>query len=308
MSAANVDAVIIGGGPAGLSAALVLGRCRRDVVVFDDGRYRNARAKHLRAFLTRDQIAPAKLRELARDDLGRYPTVRFSDARVTEVRRVERNFVVSSARGEIECRAVLVATGFVDTLPDIDGVDELDGDRVVPCPYCDAYEVADEPLAVYSHPDDRGARYAFLLTQWSDDVVFCAPRRPVIGDELLARLAERRVRIETRELRSVARDGDGLRLEFGEGEPLWRRTMFYHLGGRSASRFAAHLGAKLDENGNVVVDRRQESSIRGLYVAGDASRDVFLSIVAAGEGTAAAVCMNQYLTGGEIYAEPTDHL
>lgn len=307
MAQVRIEVVIVGGGPAGLSAALVLGRCQRTVLVLDDEHYRNGHSlARMHGFITRDGTTPQEFRELARADVGRYPTVQIDNDTVVDARRVERGFVVLTKAGrEIACGALLVATGFVDTLPTVAGASELHGELVLPCPYCDAYEVRNQPLAAFSHPNDRGAHYAFLLAQWSEDVVFCAERRPQLSDEMRARLAQRNVRIEQRELRSVERDGSGLRLVFSEGDTMWRRMLFYHLGGRGASNLASKLGASMDERGSVEVDRRQAAiGVPGLWVAGDATRDVLQSIVAAGEGASAAVCINEFLCGGESHGNP----
>jgi thioredoxin reductase len=127
----------------------------------------------------------------------------------------------------------------------------------------------------------------------------------VLSDDVRARLADRNVRVEHRELRSVERDGEGIRLVFAEGATVWRRKLFYHLGGGPASQLPAHLGAALDDKGGVDVDRKGQSSVPGLFVAGDATRDVLQAIVAAGEGAAAAVSINEYLCQKELYADPT---
>lgn len=303
--AIRADAVIVGGGPAGLSAALVLGRSLRNVVVFDDGRYRNTAARMMKGFLTRDYVSPREFREIAHRDLERYASVQIRRETVVDAKRVESGFAVLLQSGEeVHCGALLIATGFVDSVPTIAGATDLHGDLVVPCPYCDGYEARGQPLAAFSHPDEAGARFAFLLSQWSNDVVFCSERRPQISDEMRARLADRGVRIEHRELRSVERDGDGVRLVFSEGESLWRRMLFYHLGGKGNTNLAIRLGAKVDERGSVEADRHQATSVPGLWVAGDATRDVLQAIVAAGEGAAAAVSMNEYLCGGESHGEP----
>lgn len=294
----RVDVAIVGGGPAGLSAALVLGRCRRNVLVLDDGNYRNRDSRRVRGFLTRDHVetTPQDLRALGRADVERYPTVRHLEEAVVEAKRVDDGFALLTHTGmQVDARAVLLATGFRDTLPSIGGALELHGHFVAPCPYCDAYEVRDQPLAAFSHPDDRGAAFAALLSIWSSDVIFCSERRPQVSDAQRDRLARRGVRIEHRELRSVERDGDGILLVFTEGETVWRRMLLYHLGGRPASNLAAHLGAEISDGGSVIVDRHQASSIPGLFVAGDATKDVLQAIVAAGEGSGAGVSINEYL-------------
>lgn len=304
MAAQRVEIVIVGGGPAGLSAALLLGRCRRSVVLFDDGNYRNASSRRMHGFLSRDRIDPRELRHIAHRDLAHYPSVSVIAETVVEVRRIGSEFAVLTQAGEeLRTRAVLLATGFRDTLPALGGARELHGDLVVPCPYCDAWEVRDQPLAAFSHPDDAGARFAAMLTQWSDDVVFCSTERPQLADNMQRLLASRGVRVEPRELRTVERDGDGVRMVFAEGQPVWRRKLFYHLGGGPASRLAERAGATLDAKGGVDVNRKGESSVPGLFVAGDATRDVLQAIVAAGEGAAAAVTINEYLCLEEIHAE-----
>ncbi len=294
----RVEAVIVGGGPAGLSAALVLGRCRRDVLVFDDHNYRNRDARVLHGYLTRDHVPPSPedLRALGRADLARYSTVRILEDTVVEARRTLDGFALLTKSGaQISTRTLLLATGFRDTLPAIGGARELHGELVAPCPYCDAFEVRDQPLAAFSHPDEAGARFAAVVSRWSRDVVFCAERRPQLGDSTREMLARKGVRVEHRELRSVERERDGLRLVFAEGETLWRRMMFYHLGGEPVSNLAERLGADITEHRSVLVDRHQASSIPGLFVAGDATRDVLQAIVAAGEGSSAAVSINEYL-------------
>lgn len=293
----RVHVAIIGGGPAGLSAALVLGRCRREVIVFDDGRYRNATSRALHGFMTRDGTSPSELRQIAHAELARYPTVQLRTDRIAEAERRGDRFALVTADGEeVECSALLLATGFMDTRPNIAGVDELHGELVAPCPYCDGFEVRDQPLAGYSYPDERGAKFALVLANWSSDIVLCAEKRPKLDDDMRRKLAARGVKVEQRELRAVERNVDGVQLHFAEGDSLWRRMLFYHLGGRPASQLAEHLGAKLDPVNGVEVSRRQQSSVPGLFVAGDATRDVLQAIVAAGEGAAAAVCINEYLT------------
>lgn len=293
----RVETVIIGGGPAGLSAALILGRCRRRVVVLDSGRYRNSDAPAVRGFPSREGTPPGELRALARAELARYPSVELVDDLVVRAERHDHQFAIETAnhRGLLG-DSLLLATGVIDIFPEIRGAGELHGDRVLSCVYCDGWELRDQPLAAYSYPDERGARFANGLAQWSPDVVLCADTPPVIDDSLAAKLPGRGVQVESRRVVALVAEGPGVRLEFDRGPALWRRAVFYHLGSRPASPLATELGVELDEAGRIVVDPRQQSSIPGVFAAGDAAQAAMQVIVAAGEGSAAGIGINEYLT------------
>jgi thioredoxin reductase len=294
----RVETIIIGGGPAGLSAALVLGRCRRRAVVLDSGQYRNARASAVRGFLTREGIPPAALRELARAELTRYPSIEIVTDTVVGAERRGSQFVGTTAGGRaLLADTLLLATGITDTLPPVRGAGELHGDRLLPCAYCDGWELRDQPLAAYSYPDERGAKFANALAQWTQDVVWCADSALAIDERLAAKLLSRGVQAETRRAVHLASDGDGIRIQFDRGPDLWRRAMFYHLGCVPASGLAAAFGAALDDKRGIEVESHQQTSIPGLFAAGDVVADGMQAIVAAGQGSSAAIGINEYLTG-----------
>ncbi|MEZ0334294.1 MAG: NAD(P)/FAD-dependent oxidoreductase, partial [Gemmatimonadales bacterium] len=144
------DCIIVGGGPAGLSAALMLGRCRRRVLLCDVGGQRNLRSHAMHGYLTRDGVSPAEFLRLARAELGRYGTVECRELEIVEATREDGGFAVCAADGtRLNTRKLLLATGVIDELPAIEGLDALYGTSVHHCPYCDAWEWRDRPLAAY---------------------------------------------------------------------------------------------------------------------------------------------------------------
>jgi thioredoxin reductase len=288
------DVVIVGAGPAGLSAALILGRCRRSVLICDTGKPRNAASHAMHGYLTRDGIAPKEFLAIARHDLQKYDTVRLTPiGAVSAGCEPDGGFKVTLADGEVvHSRKLLLATGVVDNLPKIDGIRDFYGTSVFHCPYCDGWELRDQPIAIYGQ-GSRGLGLSLELTAWSRDLVLCTDGPGEIDEEGLAKLARNGIAVRTEHITSLEGTGGILeRLIFESGEPLPRRAMFFTTGQSQRSELAVELGCEMNEKGTVATGKYETTHLPGLFVAGDASRAVQWVIVAAAEGAEAAFAIN----------------
>jgi thioredoxin reductase len=286
------DVIIVGAGPAGLSAALILGRCRRRVLLCDTGRPRNAASQAMHGFLSRDGMPPLEFLRIAREQMRQYDTIETRDVEVVKAECQESRFHVTLKDGvRLASRKLLIATGVVDNLPAIPGFKELYGRSVFHCPYCDGWEVCDQPLAVYGR-GARGLGLSLELTGWSRDVVLCTDGPPELSADDLARLT--RNGISVRDERVVRLQGtDRLEaIEFDRGDPLVRCALFFTTGQTQQSELAKNLGCEINDKGTVRTGKYETTHLKGLYVAGDASRAVQWVVVAASEGAEAAFAIN----------------
>jgi thioredoxin reductase len=291
------DVVIVGGGPAGLSAALTLGRCCRSVLLCDAGEPRNLAARKMHGFLTREGIAPARFRRKARRELAAFERVKCLDGTVDDVSRDRKGrFRVAIEGRTVRCRKVLLATGVADELPPIRGIEGLWGRSVHSCPYCDGFELRGAPVAVYGKRR-RGLEMARALTAWTRDVALCTDG--AAGLEASERRALARNDISLFEDRIERLVGRGGRLEavvFRGGRRLLRRALFFDLPTHPQSKLARRLGCDLDRKGTIRCGGYEATSVPGVFVAGNVAGDVQLTIVAAAEGTRAAFGINRTLT------------
>ena len=296
-AAAVWDVVIVGAGPAGLSAALILGRCRRSVLVCDTGRPRNAASQAMHGYLTRDGIPPLEFLDIARTELSRYDSVELRRIEVTQALcRSDKRFDVTLADGAIvRARKLLLATGVIDNVPPIDGLRELYGHSVFHCPYCDGWEVRDQPIAIYGR-GARGLGLSLELTAWSADLTLCTDGPSELASDELDRLARNGIAVrEDRIARLDGRDGVLTHVVFESGERLARRALFFTTGQVQRSDLSARLGCEINDKGTVRTGKYEATHLEGLYVAGDASRAVQWVVVAAAEGAEAAFAINSDL-------------
>lgn len=296
----EVDVVIVGGGPAGLSAALVLGRARRRVILFDHGRYRNAASRHMHGYLSRDGVRPVALLEAGRREaLGYGVSIRRDEVLEVSAVTAERGrtgFRVAPARGRtILAKKILLATGVVDRIPPLPGIERFYGVSVHHCPYCDGWEWRDRRLAVYGH-GANGAGLAHSLLTWSADVALFTdgPGRLTAAerDELRSR------GIEVIRHRVIGLEGSAGRLRrvlLRGRAPVERDALFFSTGNDQSCDLAVRLGCRLTLKAAIRTNRRERTNVPGVYVAGDASWDVQFVVVAAAEGAKAAVAINREL-------------
>jgi len=291
------DALIVGAGPAGLSAALVLGRCCRRVLVCDRGTPRSWASKEMHGFVSRDPIPPGEFLQLARDELARYDGVRIVDLDVVRASRTDAGFEIAGAEGPSHAgRKLLIATGLFDDLPPVDGVRELFGKSVFQCPYCDGWEMRGKPVVVYGR-GRRGFEMARAMTSWTRDLALCTDGPAGLSGAERDALAQHAIPVIELPIRNVVGQGgclEGIVFENGDMRPA--QALFFDTPSRPQSNLAQMLGCAIDRNGGVRCRRYSESSVDGVFIAGNITRDVQLSIVAAAEGAKAAFGINRALT------------
>jgi thioredoxin reductase len=264
------DVAVIGGGAAGLSAALVLSRARRRVVVIDAGRPRNAPAAHLHGYLSRDGLPPVELLGIGRDEVAGYGGELVDDTVKGIVRRPDGGFGLALADGPpVVARRVLVATGLGHEVPEVPGVVERWGRDVLHCPYCHGYEVRDEPLGVLGGTPGA-AQHALVVRQWSHDVVFF-PHTSELTDDEREQLTACAIGVVEGAVARVMVDADSLTgVELDDGRFVPRRAVFVRPTFVSHHDVLRSLGADLDAQGWPVVDATGRTTVPGVWAAGNA--------------------------------------
>lgn len=292
----HYDVVIVGGGAAGLSAALVLGRARRSVAVVDAGSPRNAPAAHMQGFLSRDGMPPGELLALGREEVAAYGVEFVSDSVAT----IEPGFVVRLESGAaLAARRILLATGARDDLPDIPGVHERWGRDLLHCPYCHGWEVRDQRLGVLG-TIAGSVQHALLVRQWSDDVAFFSHTYALTRDER-ADLAARDVRVVEGVVARLVVESDRLAGVGVGGRVVERDAVFIRPGNRPhADGLIAAAGCEVDAAGFVVVDSSGQTSVPGVWAAGNVVDARLQVIASAGAGNIAAIAINADLVHDDV--------
>ena len=287
-----IDVVIVGGGPAGLSAALALGRARRRVLLCDAGPRRNAAAEQVHNFVTRDGTPPEEFRKIGREQLARYPNVEVRDVRVGAVGGTRGAFRVE-VEESVEARRVLLCSGMIDEMLPIEGFRELWGHAIFQCPYCHGWEVQDRRWGYLVLPASASHLVPFALQAraWTREVVVFTGGAE-LAEEARGRLQAAGIRIETAPVtRMVAREGRLEAVELGDGTTVRCEVLFAHPPQRQVELVRV-LGVEL-EDGYVRVDAmKRETSVPGIYASGDLTTRMQGAMFAAAAGTQAAAMIN----------------
>src|SRR3954454_25093810 len=290
------DCIIVGAGPAGLNAALVLGRARRRVVVLDDAQPRNHATHEMHGVLGHDGLDPADLRARGRAELARYG-VEVVSAEVHDAEVLDGVVRLTLALGVGVARTVLLGTGMLDEPPDIPGFAGVWGTSAHTCPYCAGFEHRDERLAVLAS-GARGEHLAILLRQWSDDVVLLTNGPHDLAADQRARVHALGIQIIETPVAALMGDDEGRlrRVDLDNGETLDRDALFFYVGWRLRTDIARKLGCRLRDDGSIAVDSEQATTVARVYGAGNSAEPRALVPTAAGAGVTAAVAINVRLS------------
>ncbi|KAF1988117.1 FAD/NAD(P)-binding domain-containing protein [Aulographum hederae CBS 113979] len=323
MKAKIYDCLIIGGGPAGLSAALGLGRVRRSAMVFDSRMYRNAMVEEFHYFPSRDSSDPAKFREITRDQIvAKYTSIEFQDTKIVKAANLtqgaeeetkETEYEVEDERGEKwRGKKLILATGSKDVPPEIDGYATNWARHIYQCPFCDGFEEADKPVGVLEFTSPMHLFFAVLGFQFDKRVTIFS-NGPVSAatdiQSALAKAKARGVKIDERKIKRFVDEGKaperGITIEFEEGEcvslgMLLHKPPTVNVGQALIEQMSLETRPK-ETGGEVEVkDMFQQTSLRGCFVAGDTASAMKSVVTAAAQGVAAAGGVNHQLCADEI--------
>jgi thioredoxin reductase len=300
----DYDVAIIGGGPAGLQAALTLGRMRRTVVVFDTDDPANAVEHSVSGLLTRDGTPPSELRAIARDQLAAYDTVQLSGIEVVDARREDDGFALELADGgEVRAAKLLIAHGLNYGLPEIPGIAELWGNAAFHCPYCHGWEVRDQRVAVLASTP-RAAHQALLLRSVTDRVVVVDSADSVLDEQAQRTLQSAGVEVIAGPVERVDRAGAAVCVRIAGEEPLECGAVFIQVELSLRSEIALGLGARMAADCTIDVDPSGGTGVHGLRAAGDAALPPQSAAHAVGSGALAAYAINAELAFEPFESEP----
>jgi thioredoxin reductase len=293
------DVAVVGGSAAGLSAALVLARARRRVVVIDADRPRNRPAAHMHGFLSRDGLPPRDVVAIGREEVRSYGAELVEDTVVHATAAHEGLRLELGDGGEVSARRALIATGLRDELPAVKGLRERWARDVLHCPYCHGWEVRERRLGVIGGSADA-VRYAQIVRQWSDDVVYFSPAATLAADERAGLLARSIQIVEGGVSRIVVADDRLHGVELDDGRTIGCDAVFVPPKLVPNAELLVGLGCALDDGGWPISDGTGRTSVPSVWVAGNVADPRAQVITAAGEGSAAALAINADLVDEDV--------
>ncbi|WP_200416002.1 NAD(P)/FAD-dependent oxidoreductase [Virgibacillus salexigens] len=289
-----LDCAVIGGGPAGMNASLVLGRSRRKTILFDDNQPRNAVTNESHGFLTRDGITPSEFRRLGQEDLKKYPDVTIKKQRVTEVHKVQQLFTMQTEAGEVyRSKKLILATGLKETLPNVKQMQQFYGTSIFSCPFCDGWELRDRRLAIIAD-NTHAFHMAKVAFNWSKDLILCTNGNYILSSEQQDLLEKKGIHVYVESITSLVGENGYLeKIIFADGTEILRDGGFVVPEMKQASSIGESLGCELNEQGGIITDRIGRTNVDGVFASGDmAIAGPAQLVIAASEGHKAAIGVN----------------
>ncbi|AWX54826.1 NAD(P)/FAD-dependent oxidoreductase [Brevibacillus brevis] len=292
----HIDVGIIGGGPAGMSAALALGRARKSVVVIDEGRPRNRVTRESHGFLTRDGITPGEFRHIAREQISAYPSVHFVEDTAATITGHDGNFLITTAQGTTyQSKKLLFAVGMKDLPLPVNGLEKVYGKSAFVCPYCDGWELRDQPLVLIAN-GEKALHLAKMLSGWTNQYTICTNGPDEFTEEQRLELLQHRVPVFDSPIERIASaDGMVQHVALTDGNSISCTGIFFAPKLVAGSDLPQALGCQVTEAGTVIVDSFGKTSVPGVYSAGDAASTHYQVITAAALGSAAGMSINNDL-------------
>lgn len=291
------DVIIIGGGPAGLNAAVVLGRCMRKVLLFDHGQQRNRHSHGMHNYLTRDDISPAEFLKISRRELKKYG-VKMKQVEIKHAKKnVDEIFAVTDCDENIYySKKLILATGITDKLPEVQGINKFYGTSIYHCPYCDGWENKGKSIGVYAE-SKNGIDVALTLKAWSDNITLYTNGKQYLTTKYQKIIDKNKIDVVFDPISSFEGSKGQLKnIVFENGEKSFCEALFFSNGYEVQCHLVESLGCTTGENKIALTNESQQTNIPGLYVAGDLSKDMHFVVVAAAEGAKAGVYINKELT------------